>query len=217
MRELHASVMDGWLEPPHGRLPGVVNWMVDIDYLSDAGSFESAAATLVAGWQKQTNDGLIKPILYLCRHAAELHLKAAIKLANECVNEPYQDVEEWFRRQARHSLLRLRNRLLELLSRPELGPVNLPLGEDTPEGKLLVELHELDPAGDELRYPTRWDQVAGALIRTRMPGGADTFGRSVLIDVERMGADLARLNTLLGGVHDWLYEARYQPQTEQQW
>lgn len=179
------SVMDGWLEPrPGAGLPGVVNWWPDVDYLSDASSFESAASTLVAGWQRHTDDGLIKPILYLYRHAAELHLKAAIMIANECVHEPYAGLDRWLRssQDGGHSLEALRTRLLQLLRRPELQCDRLPLGEDSTEGRLLAELHELDPRGDELRYPSRWDANAKASVRTRMPGGADTLGRSVLID-----------------------------------
>lgn len=209
--------MDGWLDPPRGgRLPGVVNWTLGVDYLTDAGSFESAADTLVEGWQLYTNDGLLKPILYLYRHAAELHLKAAIKVANECVAEPDPDIDGWLRTPGRggHSLVALRDRLLDLLNRPELNSGHLPLGEESLEGRLLVELHALDPRGDELRYPSRWDAIAKANVATRMPGGADTVGRSVLIDVERMGADLSNLNTHLGGIHDWLYEQRYRPMTE---
>ena len=219
MNRPRTSVMDAWLEPPaHGRLPGVVNWTHDIDLLTDAGSFEDAAAALVAGWQQHTNDSLIKPILYLYRHAAELHLKAAIKVANDCVALPDPDIDRWLRlpRYGGHSLLALRDKLLDLLARPELHVGNAPLGEDTPEGHLLIELHELDPRGDELRYPTTWDAEAKATVKTRMPGGADTLGRSVLIDVERMGTDLANLNSVIGGIHDWLYEERYRPLTGQQ-
>lgn len=207
--------MDTWLKPSSRRLPGVVNWMADFDYLSDAGSFESAATELVAGWQEQTNDALIKPILYLYRHAVELHLKAAVQLANKCVMAPFPDLDESLRRRDGHSLVALRNRLLDLLERPELNTSDLPLGEDTLEGKLLVELDELDPNGDGFRYPTRWDSKAAATVRTRMPGGADTLGGSVLIDVELMGNDLAHLNLLLGGVYDWLYEERYRPLSEE--
>lgn len=211
------SVMDGWLDPPRSqRLPGVVNWTLGADYLTDACSFESAADALVAGWPRYTHDGLLKPILYLYRHAAELHLKAAIKVANKCVAEPDPDIDRWLRspRMGGHSLVALRDRLLDLLNRPELNSVHPTLGEESLEGRLLVELHELDPHGDELRYPSRWDATARANVATHMPGGADTVGRSVLIDVERMGADLSSLNTHLGGIHDWLYEQRYRPMTE---
>jgi len=196
-----ASVMDGWLDPPRGgRRPGVVNWTLGVDYLTDASSFESAADALVAGWQRRTDDGLLKPILYLYRHAAELHLKAAIKVANMCVAEPYQDIDRWLRTpgQGGHSLVALRDRLLDMLSRPELDAGDPPLGEESLDGRLLLELHELDPRGDEFRYPSRWDSNAKATIATGMPGGSDTVGKSVLIDVERMGADLSSLNGHLG-------------------
>lgn len=213
------SVMDGWLNPdPSSGLPGVVNWWPDVNYLSDATSFESAADALVSGWRQHTNDGLLKPILYLYRHAAELHLKAAIQLANDCADEPFPDLDAWLRTPRKgggHSLAALRDRLLDLLSRPELRTSHLPLGDDTPEGRLLSELHELDPRGDELRYPTRWDATSKTSVKTRMPGGADTLGASVLIDVEKMGADLAALNVHLGGIFDWLYEERYRPLVDQ--
>ncbi|HEY3544987.1 MAG TPA: hypothetical protein VGK17_02720 [Propionicimonas sp.] len=207
-------IIDGWLIAPNGRLPGVVNWCGTVDYLADASSFESAATTLVRGWQQLTDDGLIKPILYLHRHAIELHLKAAIEIANKCVADPFVDNDRWLRnpKGGGHSLKRLTERLLNLLARPELGVENLPLGPDGLEGRLLLELDALDPGGDELRYPTRWDAEAQRTVTTRMPGGADTLDASVLIDVERMGADLAHLNAYLGGIHDWLYEERYTQQ-----
>jgi hypothetical protein len=130
--------------------------------------------------------------------------------------QPDPDIDGWLRTPGRggHSLVALRDRLLDLLNRPELNSGHLPLSEESLEGRLLVELHALDPRGDELRYPSRWDAIAKANVATRMPGGADTVGRSVLIDVERMGADPSNLNPHLGGIHDSLYEQRYRPMTE---
>lgn len=213
------GVMGAWLTTKSGPgLPGVVNWSPQIDYLTDAGSFENAASALVRGWQQYTDDSLLKPILYLYRHSTELHLKAIIQLANDCVDVPFPDLDAWFRKARKggggHSLAALRGRLIDLLSQPEVQCPVPPLSEDTLEGRLLSELHELDPRGDELRYPTRWDAEAEASVTTRMPGGANTLGRSVLIDVEKMGADLAALTLTLGGIYDWLYEERYRARVE---
>ncbi|MFC0646296.1 hypothetical protein [Cellulomonas phragmiteti] len=209
-------MIDQWLDPAPGHaLAGVVNWTPMASYGIDAHAFEEAATRLAGGWQDSTDDALIKVILYLYRHAIELQLKDAIHIANMCVDSPYQELDKWYVRTAKHNLRELRERLVELLSRNELFPDDPVLEEDSPEGRLLTELHEIDPKGDEFRFPLGWDNRASETRRARMPGGVDVVGRCVLLDVERMSADLRSVSRLIGSIRDRVYEERLEPRRQQ--
>jgi len=229
------SVIDQWLNAPAAGLPAVVNWAPEEDHATLSAGFENAAHILAGGWQTLRDDGVVVPIIYLYRHAVELTLKATItsatsfldrvgELPEDCVLHP--DLPRWLRGQGGrldspwklspgHNLDQLTRYLQHLITLPQLFP-----GEESglePGGwyrRLLAELHDLDPDGSGLRYPTRWNALANAQTRTRRPGVPDEGDlpeRNILLDVDLMSQDFQKLLGRLGAINDRVTEERLKP------
>lgn len=129
--------------------------MWNFDDHSLATGFSETARLIVDHWvTKGPNDALFVPLVYNCRHALELVLKAAIRetaarlrdngraddaLKPECV-------DDWLAGTAVHNLHKLAARLDKWLN--ELGLDTLP--KDT--NKVLLSIHGLDPNGQSFRY-----------------------------------------------------------------
>ena len=120
-----------------------------------ATGFAKTAQLIADHWvDKGPYDPLFVSLVYNCRHALELVLKAAIRSVAARLRaagrtdealEPNR-VEEWLAGTAVHNLHKLAFRLNTMLS--ELGLDTLPA--DTHQ--VLMSIHELDPNGQTFRY-----------------------------------------------------------------
>jgi hypothetical protein len=128
-------------------------------YNGDSGlaqGFAEAAEAVFAAWKSgpRSNDRLLPPLAYNYRHALELALKQAIRLAAARLRFDGDDdpglapeaLEAYFKQKQRHRLDPLGRQLAGMLARLRLD--NLP-----PETmRLLAQLHQLDPSGEAFRY-----------------------------------------------------------------
>jgi hypothetical protein len=143
-------------------LPAAGNWrdLAWVGYYNgDAGlaqGFAEAAEAVFTAWKNgpRSNDRLLPPLAYNYRHALELALKQAIRLAAARLRFGGDDdrglapeaLETYFKQKQRHRLDPLAQQLAGLLARLRLD--NLP-----PETmRLLAHLHQLDPTGEAFRY-----------------------------------------------------------------
>lgn len=132
-----------------------IMWHFD-DHALAAG-FAETARLIVDHWVGEgPNDALFVPLVYNCRHALELVLKAAIREAAASLradgrtNEVLEAdrLDEWLAKEAVHNLHRLAERLDKLLT--DLGEDKLPANTR----KVVLSIHELDPTGQTFRYAT---------------------------------------------------------------
>ena len=129
--------------------------MWNFDDRALATGFAKTAQLIADHWvDKGPYDPLFVSLVYNCRHALELVLKAAIRSVaarlradgqTDKALEPNR-VEEWLAGTAVHNLHKLAFRLDTMLS--ELGLDTLPA--DTRQ--VLMSIHELDPNGQTFRY-----------------------------------------------------------------
>ncbi|WP_428116621.1 hypothetical protein [Candidatus Poriferisodalis sp.] len=128
--------------------------MWNFDDRALAMGFADTAQLIVDHWvDRGPNDALFVPLVYNCRHALELVLKAAIREAAARLPDGRIDkaleqdrVDEWLADEAVHNLHKLAFRLDRMLA--ELGLDTLP--SDT--NRVLLEIHGLDPNGQSFRY-----------------------------------------------------------------
>ena len=237
------AVIDKWLAAPVTGRQTVVNWTSQETLGQLASGFQHAAEQLVHAWPDDQYDGVLPPIMYLYRHAIELALKATITSATQFLGEigqlpedgvPLAELPGWLRGRRNskgaqyrpapnpgHDLSELRSYLVHLLKQDSLFPqLDSDLENTDRTGRLLEELHQLDPDGSGLRYPARWDPAAGANISTSRPGvkrnkrGVSEVGSgSVLLDIDRMSEDLGALLARILAIDDTITEERLGPLT----
>ena len=130
-----------------------IMWNFDDNAL--ANGFARTARLIVDHWVGTgPYDLLFVPLVYNCRHALELVLKAAIREAAARLradgrtekNLESDSVDQWLAGTAVHNLHKLAFRLGKMLE--ELGLETLPA--DT--HRVLMEIHGLDPNGQTFRY-----------------------------------------------------------------
>ena len=129
--------------------------MWNFDDCALAMGFADTAKLIVEHWvDKGPNDALFVPLIYNCRHALELVLKAAIReaaarLRADGRTEKYLEpvcVDEWLADEAVHNLHKLAFRLDKMLEALDLDT----LPADT--NRVLLSIHGLDPNGQTFRY-----------------------------------------------------------------
>lgn len=105
----------------------------------------------------ETSDGLVPPMLLLCRHTVELNLKGAIQ---QCHFAGLGDDAP-----ASHDLDRLWRQLLAALSQGGWS-VEEPWSRHC--SKIVNQLHAVDPDGQAFRYPVRPDGTATPSLRVML-------------------------------------------------
>ena len=121
---------------PDGRI------MMTMGYMAYAygRAFEEFAVGALEGWP--TKDYIAQPMCYLARHSMELWLKHAIKEYQEFLGDHSADSDH-------HNLMKLWNVLMEL--RRAAGAKDSEYAKYI--SKLLNHLNEIDPEGEQFRYP----------------------------------------------------------------
>ncbi|MGH6673530.1 MAG: hypothetical protein ACRECV_16380 [Xanthobacteraceae bacterium] len=120
-------------------------------------AFEEFAVGALNAWPKK--DYIAQPMCYLARHSMELWLKHAIKEYQEFLGDYSADIDH-------HNLMKLWNALMEL--RSAAGAEESDYAKYI--GKLLNHLNEIDPDGEQFRYPHTKAGQAFKLAKVELEG-----------------------------------------------
>jgi hypothetical protein len=140
-----------------GDLDGQI--MMTMGYMAYAygRAFEEFAVGALKEWPKK--DYIAQPMCYLARHSMELWLKRAIKEYQEFLGDRSADVDH-------HNLMKLWNTLTKL--RSAAGVEESDYAKYI--SKLLNHLNEIDPDGEQFRYPHTKAGQAFALAKVELEG-----------------------------------------------
>ena len=175
-----------------------------------AAGYRRAADLIVEAWPEERFDPLLAPVILLYRHAIELELKTAIRMAERAKSHaglPHRDLStlnEWFKNKAGHRLAVLRDDLAGSLVALSAEPM------DPTVSKLIEELHTIDPGGETFRYAwTREKDASGqwVVVQTERPGD----GNDGRVNVMALGDSCSAAVDHIGAIWSLLEEEYVRP------